>query len=152
MEFEIAEDRFGDFVAGWTVQGDEHGFCSGRVHEFLNYGVVVADERLEVSGFRTEAQRNRQFQKEADVEIAEVGLYGIQKQDNLLTPFIKSFLISTILDCTIKDLTHEHGHRVLEHVITYAKKRMTENKVLCSIKVRFGCLDDVCFQNVQRQE
>ena len=110
VKFEVAEDGIRDFVAGCAVQRDEHGGGEIGLHELLHCGVIVTDEGLEVTGFRTEAQRNRQFQKEADVEVAEVRLYRIQKQDDLLAPLVESFFVCAVFDCAVEDFAHEHGH------------------------------------------
>ena len=46
MEFDVAEDFLGDFVADLAVERDKHGFGKRQGHEFLYYRVVVADNQL----------------------------------------------------------------------------------------------------------
>ena len=87
VEFDVAEDFLGDFVADLAVERDEHGFGKGQGHEFLDYRVVVTDKRHEILGFRAEAESNRKLEEEADMEIAEIGLDRIQHEDVPFTPF-----------------------------------------------------------------
>ena len=110
VKFEVAEDGICDFVAGCAVQGDEHGGGEIGLHELLHCGVIVADKGLEVTGFGAEAEGDREFEKKADVEVAEVGLYRIQKQDDLLAPLVESFFVCAVFDCAVENFAHEHGH------------------------------------------
>lgn len=129
MEFEVAEDGIRDFVAGCAVQGDEHRGGEIGLHELLHCGVIVADKGLEITGFGAEAEGDREFEEKADVEVAEVGLYCIQKQDDLLTPLVESLFISTVLDRAVEHFAHEHGHGIFEHVVTDTQKRVAKHYV-----------------------
>ena len=88
VEFDIAENFFGDFVSDGSVKGNEHGLGEGGLHETLYHRIVIANKWLKITGFGTETKGNSQFQQEAEMEIAEVGLNGIQQEDVPFTPFI----------------------------------------------------------------
>jgi len=86
------------------------------------------------------------------MEIAEVGLDRIEKQNVLFTPFKEPLLISTVLDHTIEDLAHEHRHGILEHAVPYAQERMLGGKVTGCEQCGLVCLENLGFQHIQRQE
>ena len=57
--------------------------------------------------------------KKTEMEVAEIRLHGIQQENHLLAPVIQPVFITPVLDGPVQDLAHEHGHGILEHVITY---------------------------------
>ena len=68
------------------------------------------------------------------MEVAEVALHCIKKDDALFAPFKKSGLICPVLDSPVKDLAHEHGHGILEHIFPDARQRMSRNDITGSVK------------------
>ena len=72
MELEILDYGGRYITAQVAVQGDEHGAGQVRMHELFDQILVVAGERFHVGGLRAETQGNAQFQKETDMEIAEI--------------------------------------------------------------------------------
>ena len=122
--FDVAEELFGNLVAEGTVHGDEHGLGEGAAHEAFHHVEVFADERLEVAGFGTEAEGDGQFEEEAEVEVAEVGLNGVQKEDATFAPVIEAWLGGSVLDHPVEDFAHEHGDGVLEDVASDSQQGM----------------------------
>jgi len=152
VEFDVAEDFLGDFVAYRAVERDEHGFGKGQGHESLYYRVVVTDKRHEILGFRAEAESNRKLEEEADMEIAEIGLDRIQHEDVPFTPFEKALFRGSVLDHAIDHLAHEHGHGILEHVAADPEERVAGDQIPGCKQCGFVGLDDIGLQHVQRQE
>ena len=101
MIFYVAEDFLRYFVSYRSVQRDQHGVCERKGHELLHNRIMVAYERDKILRLRTESECDSQFEKETDMEIAEIGLDRIEKQDVLFTPFEKALLISPVLDYTV---------------------------------------------------
>jgi len=152
VKLDVAENFFGDFVADLTVERDEHRFGEGESHKLLDYLIVISYEGQEILRFGTEAAGDSQFKKETDMEIAEIGADGIQKEDILLAPFEKSLLGSAVLDHTIQDLAHKHRDGVLEDIVTNPQKRMLGSNIPCGIETRPACVNDIGLQHVKRQE
>ena len=134
VEFYVAENPFCDFIPEGSGQGDEHGFGKGLLHEAFDCVTVFPDEGLQVTCLGTEAQGDGQFQKEMDVETAEVGLHGVQQHDALLTPLIKTLLHGPFLNGPIQNLAQEHGHGILEHIVPYACQGMLRGEISGRIK------------------
>ena len=134
VEFYVAENSFCDFIPEGPGQGDEHGFGKGLLHEAFDYVIVFTDKGLQVTCLGTEAQGDGQFQKKMDVEIAEVGLHGVQQHDALLTPLIKTLLHGPFLHDPIQNLAKEHGHGVLEHIVSDSGQRMFRREIPCRVK------------------
>ena len=137
MKFDIAEQLFRYFISCLAVKGEEHGLSEGLLHELLYYSKMFTYERSQVAGRGTEAEGDGQFQKVTYMEIAEVGLNGIQKHNILFAPFEEARLVDTVLDRPIEDFAQEHGHGVLEDIATYAQQRIFCRKVASGIKSRF---------------
>ena len=98
---------------------------------------MITDKRHEVSRLRTEAQLDCQFQQEPDMEVAEVSLYGVQKKDVLLAPFIHALFIDSFLKHTEHHLGHEHRHGVLVDAVPDTHERMSRHQPLDGIERRF---------------
>lgn len=129
MEFDVAEEILRYFVSDLSVEGNQHAFCEGLLHEPFHDRVVVSREWYEVLALGAESQSGGEFQKEMDVEVAEVALYGVQKQDLPFAPFEQSGLHRSVLDRAVQDLAHEHGHRVLVDVGPDAVEGVLRRKV-----------------------
>ena len=152
VELYVAKDFLGDFIAYLAIQRDQHRFGEGESHKLLDYRIVVSDKWQEILGLWAEAEGDSQFKKETDMEIAEIGADGIQKEDILLAPFEKSLLGSPFLDHTIQDLAHKHRDGVLEDIVTNPRKRMLGSNIPCGIETRLARVNDIGLQHVQRQE
>ena len=135
MEFDVSENPFCDFISDRSGKRDKHGSGEGFLHEPFHYRKMYSCERHDVHRFRTEAQCDGEFKEETDMEIAEIALNGIQKEDVLLAPLVKTFFVCTVLYGSIQDFCHEHGHRVLEHILADTGKVVFEGYVLSSIKI-----------------
>ena len=134
VEFYVAENPFCDFIPEGSGQGDEHGFGKGLLHEAFDCVMVVPNERAKVACFGTKAQGDSQFEKEMDMEVAEVGLHGVQQHDALLTPLIKTLLHGPFLHDPIQNLAKEHGHGILEHIVPYACQGIFRREISGRIK------------------
>lgn len=129
MEFNVAEDLLGDFISYRAVEGDEHGLGEGGLHEALDGGIVIADKRLEVTGFRTETKGYGEFEEKPQMEVAEVVLHGVQQEDVPFAPFIETLFCRTFLDDPVEDFAHEHGHGVLEDVAADSEQRVSGSEI-----------------------
>ncbi len=123
MEFDIAEDFFRYFISCQTVQRYKHGLGEREGHEFLDNGIMVADEGHEILRRRAESEGDGQFKQKPYMEIAEIRRDGIQEHDVLAGPFVEALLIRPLLYHAVQHLAYEHGHGILEHVAAYARQR-----------------------------
>ena len=87
MIFYVAEDFLCYFVSGGSVQRYEHGVGKREGHELFHGRIMFADKRHKILRFRAESESNGQFEKETDMEIAEVSLDSVEEQNVLFTPF-----------------------------------------------------------------
>lgn len=152
VEFYVAEDLLRYFISDSAVEGNEHGFCDGQYHELLHYREMVADKRHKVLSLRAEAECYCKFEEESQMEIREIRAYRIQKKDVLFTPLEETLLIGPVLHDSVQDFAEEHGHGILEHVVTDSKQRIFHRQVPCGIKSGSRAFDDIGLQYVQRQE
>lgn len=134
VEFQVAEDFFRYFVAQGAVQRDEHDVREIFLHQTLYYRIMLSDEGLQVAGFGAESKGYREFEQEPQMEIAEIALHGVQKQDAPFAPFEKPGLIRPVLERAVKDFAHEEGHGILVKVAADAHERMLGREVFRSVK------------------
>ena len=101
MIFYVAEDFLRYFISYRSAQRDEHGFGKRKGHELFHDRIVFAHKRYEILSLGTETESDCQFEKKADMEVAEIRLNGIEQKYVLFAPFEKSLFICSILDYTI---------------------------------------------------
>ena len=68
---------------------------------------MLSTERKKVTCLGTEAKGNRKFEKEADMEVAEIRLLCLQGQNLATAPFIQAIFGITGLDNAEENLGHE---------------------------------------------
>ena len=122
MEFYVAEYLLRYFVPDCTGEGNKHGPGEGLLHELPHHRMIISDKWTQIAGFGTETQGYGQFKQETYMEITEIRLHGIQKDNALFTPLEEAWFVDSILYCPIKHLGQEHGHGILEDIASDTQK------------------------------
>ena len=125
MIFDVAENLFGEGVAERAGERNEHAFAEGCLQKTVHDGDMVMGERKKVIRRRAEAEDDGQLQQKPYMEIAEVGLHGIQQEDVLLAPFKKTLFRGAVLDRAVQDFAEEKGDGILADAVADADKGMS---------------------------
>lgn len=152
VEFDVAEDFLGDFVAGPAVEWDEHRFGESGRHKAFYHRIMDACEGGKISGFGTEAEGDGKFKEETDMEIAEVSLNAVQQEDIPFTQLVKALFGSSVPDHPVKNLADEHCHRILEDIVPYSEKGMLCRKITGCEEVRLIVFLNIRFEDVEGKE
>ena len=138
MVLDVPENILTYFISDRTGQRNQHGLGKRTCHKARHSLVIFSDKRHQVRTFRTETQYDGEFQKKADMKIAEIRLHCGKQQNLISTPFEQPILRSAFPDYTIDDLTEEHRHGVLVDIVPDAQKRVTRSQVPDGKQCRFG--------------
>ena len=149
---DVLEDALGDLVAVGASQWKQHRLAERAGQQGLDVVEMLAGKRGETDRVGIEAKDGAEFQQEPKVEISEVALQGIQRQDAFLQPIHQPVLVRLVLYNTEKHLAHKKRHRVLMNIPADPHERIDTDEIAGEPEIRLRVLRDLRLKNIQGQE
>ena len=152
VELYISQDFFRKFITGIAAKGNKHGLRKRAFQELVHHRKMFSDKWNKTSLVGAESQGYCKFQKESEVEVAEILFESIQQKDIMRAPLVQSLLRCPFLQYLEKHLAHEHRDGVLVYVPSYAVQGAFCRDVPRREQIGLRRFDYISFQDVQWKE